>query len=321
MGLQALVLIVGASPGVLGATLMQPPGRLLRRAVRQPALALSLSEQEEGEEPAGTQAPRNLKVTVLKKMVHQEQPWTQGLEYWDGKLIETSGAYPQGVGSFVRILDPATGQIVRKVTDGLQQPIFLEGITRVGDRWYVITYEDKVALEYDSQFKPLGRRPYPLEGWGFTRSPDAKTFLATNGSEFVMTIEPSTYRVLSAKPATCMGKRVAGINELEMVDNFLGRGPALLGNVMDTRVVLVLDPVTAVCTAAFHLNELGDIRSDESFGFHVANGVAYNKDKDTFFVTGKNWASLFEIKVTDEPAPAFDGRQALDMLLAHVSGQ
>ena len=29
----------------------------------------------------------------------------------------------------------------------------------------------------------------------------------------------------------------------------------------------------------------------------VLNGIAYNKKTDTFFVTGKNWDKMFEIKI------------------------
>ena len=29
----------------------------------------------------------------------------------------------------------------------------------------------------------------------------------------------------------------------------------------------------------------------------VTNGIAYNPDRDTFFVTGKRWPVLFEVKL------------------------
>lgn len=30
---------------------------------------------------------------------------------------------------------------------------------------------------------------------------------------------------------------------------------------------------------------------------NVLNGIAYHKERQTFFVTGKNWDKLFEVKI------------------------
>lgn len=267
---------------------------------------------------ARNEAPRGLAVTKLREIPHEGSPWTQGLEFSDdGLLVETSGDFPTGSGSLIRLVDPSTGAVVRKVTQGLDQPLFAEGISRVGDSWFLSTYEDHVVLEYDGDFAYLRSHPFEFEGWGLARSPDGKSFIATNSSEFLLSLDAS-FRIQSARAATCMGHAVPGLNELELVDDFLGRGPALLGNVINTRLVLVLDPATAKCTGVFHLRGLEKEEPTESAGYHVANGIAYNRETRTFWVTGKNWNSMFEVRVSDHAEASGDGAEALALLRSHV---
>jgi len=268
-------------------------------------------------------APKSYAVTKVRAIPHDGTPWTQGLEFSDdGRLVETSGDYPFGTGSYVRLVDMDTGMTTRKITDGLDRPIFIEGLSELDGRWFASTYEDHVALEYDNDFNFVKTHPFPWQGWGLTRSPDRKSFIATNSTEYVLTLEPGSFNLRSMKPATCLGQRVPGLNELEMVDDFLGQGPALLGNVIDTRLVLVLDPNSAVCTGAFHLHGLEPERKDEAQGNHVANGIAYNKQSGNFWVTGKNWDSMFEVSLDEDVGAALDGDgSAMDMLAKHLASR
>jgi len=153
---------------------------------------------------------------------------------------------------------------------------------------------------------------FPWMGWGFTRTPDGASFLATNGSEYVMTMDKS-FGLLNSQVVSCLGKRVVGLNELEMVDDFMGSGPMLLGNVYLTRVALVVDPRTMRCTGVFHLEGLGETEPNEISGFHVANGLAYNHSSGTLFVTGKNWQKMFEVRIVEDTS-----EQAKNLLSRHL---
>lgn len=271
------------------------------------------------EEAAGGGMPKSYAVVQLRQIPHLNKPFTQGLEFTpDGWLVETSGDYPPGVGSYVRIVDPATGATARKVTEGMHGPMFLEGITRLNDRWYASTYLNKVVLEFDERFNFVGSHTFPYEGWGLTRSQNGESFLATNGSEYFLSLEAGSFRLLSEKLVTCFGKAVQGLNELEFIEDFLGAGPAVLGNIIDTRLVLVLNPDTAICTAAFHLKDLEPEQAAEVGGFHVANGIAYNKQNGTLWVTGKNWESMFEIRLIEEHAPQ---QEALHLLRSYLGSR
>merc|ERR1740121_1588700 len=114
-----------------------------------------------------------------------------------------------------------------------------------------------------------------------------------------------------------MGKRVKGLNELEMVTDFAGSGPALLGNVINTRSVIAIDPETMICKGVFHLEDLEPKFAGETYGMHVANGIAYRKSTGSFFVTGKNWEFMYEINVS-KPSGAGEGWRALKLLKGHL---
>eukprot|EP00929_Paragymnodinium_shiwhaense_P038199 TRINITY_DN20231_c0_g1_i3.p1 TRINITY_DN20231_c0_g1~~TRINITY_DN20231_c0_g1_i3.p1 ORF type:complete len:379 (-),score=89.87 TRINITY_DN20231_c0_g1_i3:64-1200(-) len=242
------------------------------------------------------QSFKSYSVTVKRELPHEGAPWTQGLQFSeDGTLVETVGAYPSGTKSFVRSIDPVTGKVTKTVTTGFEG-VFLEGITpfRTGSgevHWLATTYNDKQALELDGNLSVVRSMTYPLTGWGLSGCSDAAHLLATDGSAKLV--------------VTCMGKQVEGVNELEYVEDFMGEGPALLGNIMNTRSILIMDPETAKCTGSFHLMDLAeDYQSGEAVGYHVANGIAYDKRTKTFYVTGKNWKKLFEVSLSEGPAAA-----------------
>uniref|UniRef100_A0A7S1PVS5 Glutamine cyclotransferase n=1 Tax=Alexandrium catenella TaxID=2925 RepID=A0A7S1PVS5_ALECA len=262
-------------------------------------------------------------VEVLRTLPHVSRPFTQGLEVTaQGRLVETSGDFPPGTGSFLRLLDPRTGAEERRTQEGLGRPggpegsYFLEGITELGGHWFASTFGDKVLLEYDADFRYLGSRPFPHEGWGLTHSADGRSLLATNSSEYLLTLDPRTAEVLDARPVTCLGRSVPGLNELELVPDFLGRGPAVLGNLINTRLVLAVDPLSARCLGVLRLAGGGLEREerDEAYGYHVANGLAFDRRSGSLFVTGKNWRSLFEVRLRAEPSG-----EALGALRAHLA--
>lgn len=262
--------------------------------------------------------PRIYKAERLRTLEHFGKPFTQGLEYTpDHKfLVETSGDYPPGTGSFVRLLDPTTGEEVQRITEGLAARDFAEGIT-LGDNghWYMSTFLNHVVLEYNKDWEVVGHHPFGTAGWGLSRGVGgAPHFLATNGTQWLMTVDPETFEMSKVKRITCLGEGIIGLNELEMIQDFKGQGPVLMGNVYESRLVLLIDPKTAECTGLFHLEGFGVTGPDEAMGYHVANGIAYNNVTDTFMVTGKNWEQMFEIKLVDadEGAAGFDPVNALE---------
>lgn len=272
-------------------------------ALLRPSWSRALSKESLVAAQRQVPPPKAYKLETIRAFPHEGMPFTQGLEiHSDGqRLVETSGSYPPGTKSFVRILDPATGNTIQQDFASLEGS-FVEGIVQANNgHWFASTYTDKKAIEYDSNLNMIKEHEYPGMGWGLTRTTDGASFIATNGSEYVMTLQKGSFQPIDTKVVTCLGKRVTGLNELEMVDDFMGQGPTLLGNVYLSRLVLAVNPATGECIGTFNLGGLGVTESSEISGFHAANGLAYNKSSETLYVTGKNWDQMFETKVVEDP--------------------
>merc|ERR1719161_2308618 len=69
---------------------------------------------------------------------------------------------------------------------------------------------------------------------------------------------------------------------------------------MNTRLVLLIDPASGQCTGVMSLAGPGleAVKDEEASGYHVANGLAYNKNTSRFIVTGKNWQNMYEISLS-----------------------
>lgn len=268
--------------------------------------------------------PASYTANLIRVLDHEDFPFTEGLEFApdESYLLETSGAYPQGTQSYIRKVDPETGKTVgehltKGLVDEMGESMFGEGITSMNGKWFALTYDSKKAAEYDSNMTFVKWHPYAWQGWGLARSGSGTSFYATNSSEWLMELHPNTFEVKKAQQATCLGRPVPGINELEMVHDFMGTGKDILfGNVYETRLVLGLDPDTAHCVAVFDLSALGVVKRGESEGFHVANGIAYRKSNGNFVVTGKNWDNMFEVSLSEDVAGTASG-----LLADHLQAQ
>lgn len=243
-------------------------------------------------------------IDIKRTVPHPDAPWTEGLVYLPSLdlLAETSGSWPPGTPSFIRLLNRSTGEVVVKSGMG---NYFAEGVTHGGSSGSLLalTYQDHVAVELDQNLKVLHTYAYPWTGWGLSRSVDGRTLYATDGSSNLMYLDSSSLAMKEKKVLTCHGKPVAGVNELEVVPDFSNMGPALLGNVINTRTILVFNPSTALCIGSIDLSSLelenGEVPASEASGLHVANGIAYVSESNCLIVTGKDWNHMYEIALNE----------------------
>lgn len=271
--------------------------------------------------PTADSSPKGYKVRVLRTLDHVDAPFTQGLQLINGnQLLETSGAFPEGTPSLIRILDLDTGSVVRETRVGLEGR-FAEGVAPTDVGFLVTTYHDHKAVKFTSDLDHVGDMYYPWnEGWGLAQSSAGNSYYATNGSEFVMELNSQTLDVERVGPAKCLGQTMPGLNELELVQDFDGHGPTLFGNLYKTRLVVGIDPESFECKSVFDLSGLGETDSREYLGYHVANGLAYLPDSGNLMVTGKNWKQMFEISVSEEDSsPVEKLRRTLNVALLQTS--
>ena len=80
------------------------------------------------------------------------------------------------------------------------------------------------------------------------------------------------------------------LNELECV------GDHVYANAWNTDFIFRIDKFTGVITGLIDASGLlTDAEKANLAGGSVLNGIAYNPESDTFFITGKQWNKLFEV--------------------------
>ena len=183
-----------------------------------PILLLALATGCAGRRPApsttAAQAPvEPVQYTYVVKASypHLTTSYTQGLYFDDGFLWEGTGQYGA---SAIQRLDLPTGRA--DVLVRLPQSEFGEGIARVKDRIYQLTWQNNTAHIYDAQtFEKLRDVRYAGEGWGLAT--DGETLYLSDGSEHIWEVDPATFRRGRKITVTAAGRPVQFLNELEWI--------------------------------------------------------------------------------------------------------
>lgn len=228
--------------------------------------------------------PKQYTYTVLNTYPHSTQSYTQGLQFADGMLWEGTGQHGQSV---LRKTDLATGRT--EVVARLPRSEFGEGITLLDGKVYQLTWQSNKAYVWDAATgEKMREYRYPGEGWGLTT--DGRLLYMSDGSEYIHTVDPATFRRLGSTAVTLAGAPVKMLNELEWID---GR---IWANVYMTDQIVIIDPATGVVEGIIDLTGL---LPAEEVGpeTDVLNGIARDPDTGRIFVTGKNWDKIFEIEI------------------------
>ena len=243
-------------------------------------------------------APNANKRLVLKTLAahpHDKNAYTQGLIFYDGFLYESTGQYGQ---SSLRKVEIKTGKALQKVA--LRSNYFGEGLERVGDSLYQLTWQEGLCFVYDLEtFQHRKSFRYPDEGWGLAY--DGTYLILSDGTPTLRFYDPANF-VLQKKvevvdtDAQNRDRRVRNINELEMVEG------ELWANIWKSDQIVRINPKTGrvigwINCAAFVPKEYQEEHKNPRLAERVLNGVAYDKETKTLYITGKNWPVMYEILV------------------------
>src|SRR5215203_4070072 len=171
-------------------------------------------EQQKVGKSAAAQGPAPVHgFSVVRSYPHDPQAFTQGLEYVDGVLYESTGLNGR---SGIRKVNLNTGEVLQ--IQPLDAAYFGEGITVWKNRIIQLTWQSGLGFVYDRQtFQQQRTFKYTGEGWGLTH--DGTRLLMSDGSESgtLRWFEPETLRQVGALKVTDAGRPVARLNELEFV--------------------------------------------------------------------------------------------------------
>jgi glutamine cyclotransferase len=236
------------------------------------------------EAPAAPARTPTYVADVVAEHPHDPAAFTQGLVWHEGRLFESTGQVGQ---SGIREVELRSGRVLRK--RDLAGPHFGEGIAILGDRLYQLTWTSGIAYVYDWRtFEPRGEFRYEGEGWGLTT--DGTSLVMSNGSATITFRDPATFAERRRITVTDNGVPVPQLNELEWVDG------ELWANVWMSDQVARIDPATGAVTGWIDLAGILPAR-DRRGTEDVLNGIAWDAAGDRYFVTGKLWPKLFEIRL------------------------
>jgi glutaminyl-peptide cyclotransferase len=222
---------------------------------------------------------------VVRTYPHDRRAFTQGLAFHKGELLESTGRYPSTVRR-VRLEDGVVLQLHE-----LDDEYFGEGLTVIGDRIVTLTWKNGKAFVWDADdLEPRGEHAYEGEGWGLTH--DSTRLILSDGTAALRFLDPVTLEETGRVPVTLQGRPVTQINELEWVEG------EVFANLWQTDFIIRINPTTGEITGIIDLTDLMPDRSGLDPTDAVLNGIAWDPVGRRLFVTGKNWPTLFEIRLT-----------------------
>jgi glutamine cyclotransferase len=174
------------------------------------------------------------------------------------------------------------------VLTNLPRSEFGEGITVLGNKIYQLTWTNGIAHVYNMQGKRIKDFRYQGEGWGLTS--DGESLYMSNGTSYILKLDPATFKREKKIPVTLRGEAVDYLNELEWID---GR---IWANVYTTDYVMIINPESGVVEGVIDCSPLLSLvkMTDE---VDVLNGIAYDSVGKRIFLTGKRWDKLFEVEI------------------------
>ena len=237
---------------------------------------------------SNNEAPKIYDYEIINEFSRSNDSYTQGLEFYNDTLYESLGRYGQS--KLVKV-DYKSGEKLREIK--LPSKYFAEGITILNDKIFQLTWKEKVGFIYDiDNFNKINSFEYrnSLEGWGICN--DGDKLYKSDGTEKIWTLNPENQREEGYIEIYTNKNKVVGLNELEWVDGKIYANRYLFDG------IAIINPKNGAIDGVINLSSLKS-KVTQHEKLDVINGIAFNKKRNSIFVTGKMWDKLFEIRIKD----------------------
>lgn len=233
--------------------------------------------------------PNVLSYEIVATYPHDANAYTQGLEFYQDTLYESTGQYRQ---SSLRKVNYETGEVLQKIN--LPDDAFGEGLSILNGKIRQLEWRRyKRGFTYQvNDFKKLGYFDYQesQEGWGLCN--DGQVFYKSDGTDKIWLLDAETMDELSYIQPTTHKSTSTQLNELEWVEG------KIYANTYQKDGVAIINPKSGAVEAIIDFRGLRDLIKNPAKD--VLNGIAYHASTQRLFVTGKNWDTLFEVKVVQK---------------------
>lgn len=233
--------------------------------------------------------PKVYDFTIINEYPHDITSYTQGLEFYNGELYESTGQYGE---SKLRKLDYRSGAVLKNVN--LDRQYFGEGLTILDSNIYQLTWRENTGLIYDvNTFERKGNFNYEKskEGWGLCN--DDEVIYKSDGTEKIWTLNPESLREQEYIQTFTNKGKIVGMNELEWVNG------KIYANRYQLDGVAIINPQNGAIEGVIDFRSLKK-KVTRHPGLDVLNGIAWNPETKTLFVTGKRWDKLFEVEIIEK---------------------
>jgi glutamine cyclotransferase len=236
------------------------------------------------------EAPTLYGFKIINTYPHDNKAYTQGLEYKDGFLYETTGRRGE---SSLRKVDLKTGEVLQKID--LDKKYFGEGMSIVNNKIYWLTWQARKGFVYNlDTFKQINEFNYNRsnEGWGLTHGNDE--LIKSDGSNKIWFLDTKDQKEKRSIQAYTNKVSLKSLNELEWING------KIYANYWQKPLIAIINPDNGIVEGIINLTRLvKEMEKTQKLVDQddVLNGIAYDKENNRLFVTGKHWSKLFEIEL------------------------
>ncbi len=226
---------------------------------------------------------------ILETYPHDMNAYTQGLEFHDNTLYESTGQRGQ---SSLRKTAYTTGEVLEKVA--LADQYFGEGLTILNNKIYQLTWQARTGLIYDlATLERTGSFAYgqSKEGWGLCN--DGTSLYKSDGTQRIWRLNANTLAEEDYIEIYTNKSKINSVNELEWIDG------KIYANIYQKGAIAIVNPTNGAVEGVIDLNPLKNEVTQHQ-GLDVLNGIAYNGEPNIIYVTGKNWDKLFKIEIVEK---------------------
>jgi glutamine cyclotransferase len=236
-----------------------------------------------------SETPKLYSYTILETYPHDRKAYTQGLEFNNDTLYESTGKYKR---SSLRKTNYRTGDVIQNVALG--DGFFGEGLTIMNNKIYQLSWQENTGFIYNLKtMENTGTFVYgeSQEGWGLCNN--GEVIFKSDGTERIWSLNSETMAEEGYIEIYTNKAKIPKVNELEWVDG------KIYANIYQKDAIAIVNPDNGAVEGVINLKGLKE-KVTQHEELDVLNGVAYKGEANILYVTGKNWDKLFKIEIVEK---------------------